>query len=80
MPASVAEPPGAELLVAIQGTRVALEEKIEAVALEVNLLCTDLRKVSDKVMVVDGSIVELPNEVTTLKKQLAQVTSKSGAL
>ncbi|KAJ1145983.1 hypothetical protein NDU88_012266 [Pleurodeles waltl] len=34
-----------ELLAAIQGSRVALEGKIETVAVEVNLLRADLRKV-----------------------------------
>ncbi|KAJ1161690.1 hypothetical protein NDU88_002172 [Pleurodeles waltl] len=45
------EPSHAELLAAIQGSRVALECKIETVAVEVNLLWVDLRKVSDKIKV-----------------------------
>ncbi|KAJ1118060.1 hypothetical protein NDU88_006255 [Pleurodeles waltl] len=49
----------AELLAATQGSRVALEGKIETVAVKVNLLRVDLRKVSDKVKVAEGSIAEL---------------------
>ncbi|KAJ1082972.1 hypothetical protein NDU88_003133 [Pleurodeles waltl] len=57
MPVTAEEPSRAELLAAIQGSRLVLEEKIETVA--VNLLHADLRKVSDKVKVVQGSIAEL---------------------
>ncbi|KAJ1135865.1 hypothetical protein NDU88_002294 [Pleurodeles waltl] len=57
------EPSRAELLAAIQCSRVALEGKIETVAVEVNLLRADFRNVSDKVKVVEGSIVELQTEV-----------------
>ncbi|KAJ1128021.1 hypothetical protein NDU88_006413 [Pleurodeles waltl] len=70
----------AEILAAIQGSRVALECKIETVAVEVNLLRADLRKVSDKVKVADGSIVELQAEVGTLRKQMAQAGSTVGRL
>ncbi|KAJ1153050.1 hypothetical protein NDU88_005817 [Pleurodeles waltl] len=55
-PLSAGEPSQTELLVAIQGSRVALEGKIETVAVEVNLLTADLRKVADKVKVAEGSI------------------------
>ncbi|KAJ1171573.1 hypothetical protein NDU88_003434 [Pleurodeles waltl] len=61
MPAE--EPSRAKILAAIQGSRVALEGKIETLAVEVNLLRADLRKVSDKVKVAEGSIVELQMEV-----------------
>ncbi|KAJ1171178.1 hypothetical protein NDU88_003048 [Pleurodeles waltl] len=57
------EPSSAEPLAAIQGSRVVLERKIEAVAVEMNLLWTDLRKVSDKVKVAEGSIVDLQMEM-----------------
>ncbi|KAJ1138823.1 hypothetical protein NDU88_005204 [Pleurodeles waltl] len=70
----------AELLPAIEGSRVVLDGKIKAVAVEVNLLQTDLRKVSDKVKVVERSIVDLEMEVSTLRKQMAQVTSPVGML
>ncbi|KAJ1114893.1 hypothetical protein NDU88_003123 [Pleurodeles waltl] len=59
----VEEPSQVEILAAIQGSRVALEGKIETVVVEVNLLRADLRKVSDKVKVAEGSIVELQLEV-----------------
>ncbi|KAJ1160408.1 hypothetical protein NDU88_000910 [Pleurodeles waltl] len=48
-PLSAGEPSRAELLAAIKGSRVALERKIETVAVEINLLRADLQKVSDKV-------------------------------
>ncbi|KAJ1081843.1 hypothetical protein NDU88_002016 [Pleurodeles waltl] len=79
-PLNAGEPSQAELLVAIQGSRVALEGKIETVTVEVNLLRADLRKVSDKVKVVEGSIAELQSEVGTLRKQVAQATSTVGRL
>ncbi|KAJ1108886.1 hypothetical protein NDU88_006256 [Pleurodeles waltl] len=55
-------PSRAELLVAVQGSSVALEGKIATVVVEVSLLRVDLRKVSDKVKVAEGSIVELQTE------------------
>ncbi|KAJ1181159.1 hypothetical protein NDU88_006369 [Pleurodeles waltl] len=61
-PATAEEPSRDELLAAIQGFRVALEGKIEMVAVEVNLLRADLCKVSDKVKVAEGSIVDLQTE------------------
>ncbi|KAJ1123013.1 hypothetical protein NDU88_001486 [Pleurodeles waltl] len=78
-PTTAGEPTRAELLAAIQGARVALDGKIETVAVEVNLLRADLRKVSDKVKVAEGSIVDLQTEVGTLCKQMAQVTSIAGS-
>ncbi|KAJ1105681.1 hypothetical protein NDU88_003086 [Pleurodeles waltl] len=78
MTTSMEEPYHAELLAAIRGCRVAIEDKIETVALEG--LQTDLRKVSDKVKVVEGFIVELQMEVDTLHKQLAQDIEKSRTL
>ncbi|KAJ1207952.1 hypothetical protein NDU88_003342 [Pleurodeles waltl] len=56
----------AEILAAIQGSRVALEGKIETVAVEVNLLRADLRKVSDKVRVAEFTIMELQMEMGTV--------------
>ncbi|KAJ1209137.1 hypothetical protein NDU88_004515 [Pleurodeles waltl] len=79
-PLSAGEPSRAELLAAIQGSRVALEGKIETVAVEINLLRADLRKVSDKVKVAEGSIAELQSEVGTLQSQVAQATSTVGRL
>ncbi|KAJ1169745.1 hypothetical protein NDU88_001636 [Pleurodeles waltl] len=63
-PATVGEPMHVELLAAIHGARVALEEKIETVAVKVkvNLLRADLPKVSEKVKVAAGSIVDLQTE------------------
>ncbi|KAJ1179473.1 hypothetical protein NDU88_004707 [Pleurodeles waltl] len=55
--------------------RVALEGKIETVAVEVNFLLADLMKVSKKVKVPEGSIVELQTEVGSLRKQMVQVDS-----
>ncbi|KAJ1136850.1 hypothetical protein NDU88_003264 [Pleurodeles waltl] len=74
-PQNPEEPSHSELLAAIQGSRVALEGKIETVAVKVNLLQADLRKVSDKVKVAEGSIVELQTEVGALGKQMVQATS-----
>ncbi|KAJ1215353.1 hypothetical protein NDU88_002962 [Pleurodeles waltl] len=72
------EPSRAELLTAIQGSRVALEIKTETLAVEVNLLRAYIQKVSDKVKVAEGSIVELPTEVGALRKQMVQATSAVG--
>ncbi|KAJ1152343.1 hypothetical protein NDU88_005118 [Pleurodeles waltl] len=63
-------PSRVELLTAILGSRVALKGKIETVAVEANLLRADLRKVSEKVMVV-----ELQTGVGSLHKQMVQVNS-----
>ncbi|KAJ1125397.1 hypothetical protein NDU88_003829 [Pleurodeles waltl] len=62
------------------GARVALEGKVSTVAVEVNLLRADLRKVSDKVKVAERSIVDLQTEVYTLRKQMAQVNTTVGTL
>ncbi|KAJ1197581.1 hypothetical protein NDU88_001438 [Pleurodeles waltl] len=61
-PLNIKEPSHADLLAVIQGFWVALSGKIEMVAVDVNLLQADLRKVSDKVKVAEGSIVELQTE------------------
>ncbi|KAJ1142273.1 hypothetical protein NDU88_008600 [Pleurodeles waltl] len=74
------EPLKAVLLVAIHGTRTALKSKIETVALEVNLLRTDLCKVFDRVRVAEGTIGKLQAEVAGLCKQMAEVPSRSGTL
>ncbi|KAJ1200535.1 hypothetical protein NDU88_004358 [Pleurodeles waltl] len=57
--AAVEEPLHAELLAAIQGSKEAREGKVETMFVEVNLLRADLQKISDKVKVAEGSIVEL---------------------
>ncbi|KAJ1107017.1 hypothetical protein NDU88_004414 [Pleurodeles waltl] len=80
VPATSDEPSHAELLAAIQGSRVALEGKIQTVAVEVNLLRVDLQKVPDKVKVAEGSIVELQSEVRALQKQMVQANSAVGRL
>ncbi|KAJ1127016.1 hypothetical protein NDU88_005422 [Pleurodeles waltl] len=74
------EPSRAEIPATIRGSRVALEGKIETVAVEVNLLRADLRKVSDKVKVAGGSLVELQMEVGALRKQMAQASFTVGRL
>ncbi|KAJ1091210.1 hypothetical protein NDU88_004337 [Pleurodeles waltl] len=58
----------------------ALEGKTETVAVEVNLLRADLWKVSDKMKLAEGSIVEQQSEVGTLRTQMAQATSTVGRL
>ncbi|KAJ1189166.1 hypothetical protein NDU88_005917 [Pleurodeles waltl] len=63
-----------------EGSRVALEGKIESVAVEVNRLRADLRKVSNKAKVAEGSIVELQTEVGALRKQMMQAISTVGRL
>ncbi|KAJ1206324.1 hypothetical protein NDU88_001731 [Pleurodeles waltl] len=78
VPANPEEPSRAELLAAIQGSRVALEGKIETVAVEVNLLRAELWKVSDKVKVAEGSIVELQTESS--RKGFMEVKAKLRAM
>ncbi|KAJ1173596.1 hypothetical protein NDU88_005426 [Pleurodeles waltl] len=56
MPLNPEEPSRAELLAAIQGSRVVLESKIETVVVEVNLLQADLRKVSNKGCGTQGEV------------------------
>ncbi|KAJ1215373.1 hypothetical protein NDU88_002982 [Pleurodeles waltl] len=80
MPLSAGELSRAVLLAANQGSRVALEGKIDTVAVEVNLLRADLRKVSDKEKAAEGSIMELQSEVGILRMQMAQATSTVGRL
>ncbi|KAJ1146641.1 hypothetical protein NDU88_012905 [Pleurodeles waltl] len=79
-PLSAGELSRAELPVAIQDSQVALEGKIETVAVEVNLLRVDLSKVLEKGKVAEGSIVELQSEKGTLWTQMAQATSTVGRL
>ncbi|KAJ1169810.1 hypothetical protein NDU88_001700 [Pleurodeles waltl] len=55
----------AKILAAIQGSRVAHEGKIETET--VNLLRADLRKVSDKIKVAEGYIVELQIELAWVR-------------
>ncbi|KAJ1218256.1 hypothetical protein NDU88_005839 [Pleurodeles waltl] len=56
-PLNIEEPSHAKLLVAIQGSWVVLDGTIETVAVEVNLLWADIRKVSHMVKVAEGSVV-----------------------
>ncbi|KAJ1207086.1 hypothetical protein NDU88_002478 [Pleurodeles waltl] len=65
---SAGEPSRAELLAAIQGSRVALEGKIETFAVEVNLLRADLRKVSDKLEEV-WRWLEMWEKVAPIRKE-----------
>ncbi|KAJ1156824.1 hypothetical protein NDU88_009541 [Pleurodeles waltl] len=76
----IGEPSRAGLLQAIQGAQQVLESKIKTVAIEVNLLRTDFRKVSDKICVAEGSMRHLQAEVATLKKQVAATEANSGTL
>ncbi|KAJ1164953.1 hypothetical protein NDU88_005385 [Pleurodeles waltl] len=76
MPAE--EPSRDKILAAIQGSRVALEGKIETV--EVNLLRAELRKVSDKVKVAEGSTVELQTEVGALTRELDKAVFENGKI
>ncbi|KAJ1213358.1 hypothetical protein NDU88_000996 [Pleurodeles waltl] len=69
-----------ELLAAIHGSRDVLEGKKETVAIEVNLLHTDLHRFSNNVKVAEGSIAELQADVATLQKQMTLVTSQQWAL
>ncbi|KAJ1100057.1 hypothetical protein NDU88_005146 [Pleurodeles waltl] len=78
VPLNLVEPSRAELLAANQGSRVALDGKIETVAVEVNLLWADRWKVSEKVKVAEGFIVELQTEVGALRKQMVQANSTVG--
>ncbi|KAJ1082975.1 hypothetical protein NDU88_003136 [Pleurodeles waltl] len=80
VPINTEEPSRAELLAAIQGSRVALEVKIELDSHSLHLLRADLQKVSDKVKVAEGSIVELQTEVGALRKQIVQANSMVGRL
>ncbi|KAJ1216932.1 hypothetical protein NDU88_004530 [Pleurodeles waltl] len=64
----------------LRGHRVAREGKIETMAVEVNLLRVDLRKVSDKVKAGEGSIVELQTKVGVLRKQVVQANAAVGRL
>ncbi|KAJ1110655.1 hypothetical protein NDU88_008003 [Pleurodeles waltl] len=78
--AHVVEPTRAELLPTIQGSREALEGMIESVAIKVNLLSADLRKVSDRVQITEGSISENRTEVDVLQKQVAEIASRAATL
>ncbi|KAJ1131512.1 hypothetical protein NDU88_009848 [Pleurodeles waltl] len=70
------DPSRAELLQAKQGSRQVLENKIETVAIEINLLCTDRLKVSDKVRIAEGSIEKPQMEVATLKKHMVAAEAR----
>ncbi|KAJ1160565.1 hypothetical protein NDU88_001061 [Pleurodeles waltl] len=76
-PLNTKEPSRVELLTAIQGSQVALEGKIETVAVEVNLLRAELRKVADKVKVAEGSIAELQTELGCCENKWCKPLTRS---
>ncbi|KAJ1166112.1 hypothetical protein NDU88_006521 [Pleurodeles waltl] len=74
------EPSQTDLMEVIQGSRVALEGKIQTVAIEVTLLHAVLRKVSDKVCIAEGMIADLLSKVATLIQQMTTDNSKTTKL
>ncbi|KAJ1202801.1 hypothetical protein NDU88_006596 [Pleurodeles waltl] len=67
------EPTRAEILAAKHGTCAALEQRHDLVAIDVNLLRTDLRRVAEKVTTAEINIKNLQDEVSTLKRQMVEV-------
>ncbi|KAJ1216428.1 hypothetical protein NDU88_004030 [Pleurodeles waltl] len=76
-PAETAEPTKAELLAAIHGARFALEHRIEAMAIDFNLIWANLQKVSDKVTAAESNISELQTEMKSIKQQMVQLKMDS---
>ncbi|KAJ1198406.1 hypothetical protein NDU88_002247 [Pleurodeles waltl] len=67
-----------EFMAAIQGSPVALEGKIEMMALEVNLLCVNLRRVTDKVQGDIEDIESLEQRLATLQRDEAGFAATTG--
>ncbi|KAJ1112391.1 hypothetical protein NDU88_000655 [Pleurodeles waltl] len=61
---------------AIQALSNNIKLKIDAVVLDVNLLCSDLRKVTDKVTTSEGQINKLQPVNKQLEKQVRHLTKK----
>ena len=54
--------------------------KIDAVAIDVNLLRMDLRKAVDRVTEAEGSVLELKQEVKDLKETVSKLSKMSDLL
>ncbi|KAJ1177357.1 hypothetical protein NDU88_002616 [Pleurodeles waltl] len=67
-------------MTAIQGSLAALEHKIEAVFIDVNLLRDALRNVADKVTTAEATIKTLQGKVSSLKQQMVRMSTLSGEL
>ncbi|KAJ1195792.1 hypothetical protein NDU88_005060 [Pleurodeles waltl] len=66
-----------EILEVMQGTRVALEAKMDTMAMDINHLRLDLRKVAVRVMSTEGEIDELQNKICTLQATIETLQSEA---
>ncbi|KAJ1174799.1 hypothetical protein NDU88_000090 [Pleurodeles waltl] len=61
------EPSSAQILAAIEASRLAVQTKIETMALDVNLLGVDLHAVPERSIKTEQHVSALQNELDTLK-------------
>ena len=71
------QPSLAEIMAAIQGVQGALEAKIDTMAVDVNLLRTDLRNIREKVVGSEVAITDLQKENIELKTRVRALEKTS---
>ncbi|KAJ1163998.1 hypothetical protein NDU88_004445 [Pleurodeles waltl] len=70
------EPSLSALMMAIQDLRGSLEPELDAVTVGVNLLCTDLKKVTEKVTNAEMDIARLQSTSKRLEDQVQFLTTE----
>ncbi|KAJ1187974.1 hypothetical protein NDU88_004739 [Pleurodeles waltl] len=69
-------PTGEQILVTIEATSTAVQVKIEALALDVSLLHTDVRKVMERTAATERQVGELQMEMKTLKAIVTEIEAQ----
>ncbi|KAJ1084122.1 hypothetical protein NDU88_004275 [Pleurodeles waltl] len=79
-PEKDAESTGAQILAAIESSRHAMQTQIVAIAVDVNLLRTDLRVVAERSVATEKKVTCLQSEMDTLKASVAILEAKTHKL
>ncbi|KAJ1207737.1 hypothetical protein NDU88_003127 [Pleurodeles waltl] len=74
------KPSGAQTLVAIEASGLVLQAKIEAIALDANLLRTDLCKVAERSLETESQVTEMQEDVSHLKATVMALETHSSKM
>ncbi|KAJ1201787.1 hypothetical protein NDU88_005593 [Pleurodeles waltl] len=74
------EPTGSQIVAAIESSQQAMQTQIVAIAVDVNLLCADLRVVAERSVATEKQVTGLQSEMDTLKASVAILEAKTHKL